>query len=245
MSLVGKNRGRVVALPVQARLRIGRAGVGVIAAWLALPVGLGVASSAVGRLVVRAILRPKALLASPGLNQGTIDGEVLFREQSLPVGLAHHFGEEGLDDFVLEQAIPVLRKDRVVPDRVLQRQPDEPAEQEVVAHLFHQLPFGADRIKHLQEQRAHQFLGSNRVASAIRVDHVEQAIEAPQRFIDQCPDATQRMIRRNEIIQLRHREKTFLQTVRSAHPIPIIMNTIYRTSTPQPPLTRGQISTAC
>ena len=240
----------MVALPVQARLRIGRASVGVVAARLAFPVGLGIAPAAARRLIVRAVLRAKALLAGPGLNQRAVDREMFLRKQTLSVGLAHHFGEEGFNDLVLEQAIPVLREDGMVPDRIFQRQPDEPAEQEVVAHLFHQLPLGTDRVEHLQEQRAHQFLGGNRVASAIRVDHVEQAIEAPQRFIDQRPDATQRMIRRNEIIQLRHREKTFLQTVRSAHLAHLFsnsmtMNTIYRTSTPQPPLTRGRISTAC
>ena len=69
-----------------------------------------------------------------------------------------------------------------------------------------------------------------------------------QRFIDQRPNRAQRMIRRNEIVQLRHREKTFLNAIRSAHLAHLfsnIMNTIYRTSTPQTPLTRGQISTAC
>ena len=248
MPLVGKDRGRVVALPVQARLRIGRAGVGVIAARLAFPIRLRVAPAAIGRLVVRAIFRAKALLAGPGLNQRAVDREMLLRKQPLPVGLAHHFGEEGFNDLVLEQAIPVLREDGMVPDRIFQRQPDEPAEQEVVAHLFHQLPLGADRVEHLQEQCAHQFLGGNRVASPLRVDRIEQTVEAPQRFIDQRPDAPQRMIRRNKIIQLRHREKTLLHPVRSAHPahpVSTIMNTIYRTSTPQTPLTRDQISTAC
>jgi len=53
MPLIGKDRCRVVALPIQARLRIGLAGVGVIAARLAFPVGLGVAPTAAGRLIVR------------------------------------------------------------------------------------------------------------------------------------------------------------------------------------------------
>lgn len=248
MSLVGKDRGGVVALPVQACIRIGRAGVGVIAARLAFPIRLSVAPTTVRRLVVRSVFRAKALLAGPGLNQRTVDGEMLFREQALPVGLPHDFGEEEFNDLVLEQAIPVLRENRVIPDRIFQRQPNKPAEQEVVAHLFHQLPFGADRVEHLHEQGAHQFLGGNRITSALGVDHVEHAVETHQRFIDQYPDAAQRMIRRNEIVQLRHREKTFLNAIRSAHLAHLfsnIMNTIYRTSTSQTPLTRGQISTAC
>ena len=39
------------------------------------------------------------------------------------------------------------------------RQADEPAEQQVVADLFHQLPLGGHRVERLQQQSAQQLLG--------------------------------------------------------------------------------------
>lgn len=83
MPLIGKDRGRIVALPVQARIRVRRAGVRIIAARLALPVSLRIAPTAIRRLVVRAVLRAKALLARPGLDQRTVDGEVLLRKHEV------------------------------------------------------------------------------------------------------------------------------------------------------------------
>lgn len=98
----------MLALAVQARIGIGSAGMGVAASRSALPVGLCVAPTAGGRLIVRSVLGPKALLAGPSLNQRAVDREMFLRQQVALVGQGHHFGKERLDHCVRKQAVAVL-----------------------------------------------------------------------------------------------------------------------------------------
>ncbi|TDY16638.1 hypothetical protein B0G81_7706 [Paraburkholderia sp. BL6665CI2N2] len=78
----------------------------------------------------------------PCLNQRTD-----HREMPLSTGdpvlsdRPHDFSKERFHDFMLQQPVAVLREHRVVPRVVLDRQSDEPAEQQVVAHLFHHHAF--------------------------------------------------------------------------------------------------------
>ena len=44
------------------------------------------------------------------------------------------------------------------PNLVIRVLPHEPAEQQVVIHLFHQQSFAADRVQHLQQLRPQQLL---------------------------------------------------------------------------------------
>ncbi|KVQ45794.1 hypothetical protein WT21_19160 [Burkholderia territorii] len=108
----------------------------VVAAPLALPVGADLTATA-GRRLVQAVLGPEVLVLAPLLDQRAIDGEVFSGQQSLLAGQAHDFGKEQIYHFVLEQMIVVLREHRVIPDCVFNRQPNKPAEQQVVAHLLH------------------------------------------------------------------------------------------------------------
>jgi hypothetical protein len=50
----------------------------------------------------------------------------------------------------------------VVPDRIIDAEPDEPAEQQIEVEPLHQLPLRADRIERLQQQRTEQFLRRDR-----------------------------------------------------------------------------------
>ena len=50
----------------------------------------------------------------------------------------------------LLEATPVLRERRRIPDRIVRRQADKPAEQQVVVELLHQLALGADAERRLQ-----------------------------------------------------------------------------------------------
>lgn len=245
--LVAQDRGRVVALAVEAGIGVGRARMGVVAARPAFPIGLGVASAARGRLVVRAVLGSEALLAGPGLDQGAVDREVFLGEQSGPVGQGHHLGEEGFDHRVGEQPVAVLGEHRVVPHRIVDGQPDEPAKQQVVAHLFHQLPLGAHRVEHLEQQRPHQLLRGDRLAPGVGIDRIEQTVQTAERFIDQPLDGAQRVIRGHEVVELGHREEVLLHRTRPAHPAhpADIMNTISITHNTLVSITRGRISTAC
>jgi hypothetical protein len=53
-----------------------------------------------------------------------------------------------------EQTVAVLREHRVIPHRIIDPQPNEPAEQQVELQPLHQLTFRADRIKGLQQRGA-------------------------------------------------------------------------------------------
>ena len=57
-------------------------------------------------------------------------------------------------DVGVEQPVAVLRERRMIPDRAVDAEADEPAEQQIVVDLLHQLPFGTDRVESLQQRRA-------------------------------------------------------------------------------------------
>jgi hypothetical protein len=55
---------------------------------------------------------------------------------------------------IVEQSVAVLREGGRVPDRVVGRKPHEPAVQEIVVQLLHQLAFRPDAVEHLEQHRA-------------------------------------------------------------------------------------------
>ena len=63
-------------------------------------------------------------------------------------------GHKLLEHIAFLKAFAVLGEHGRVPDRIVRREADEPAKQQIVVELLHQLALGADRIKHLQNQRA-------------------------------------------------------------------------------------------
>ena len=189
-----------MALAISPRVGISRACVRVVGAGLAFPVGLRVASTPARSLIIAAVLRPKALLARPCLNQRTVDREVFLRQQSAGLGHAHDLGKQAFHHLMRQQAVAILREGRVIPDRIIERQAHEPAKQQVVTQLLAQLPFAADRVEHLQQQSPDQLLRRDRVAAAIGIDRVELGVHRCQRVVHQQPDRPQRMIRRYEVI---------------------------------------------
>jgi hypothetical protein len=152
----------------QPRIGVGGRGVRVVAALLAAEVALGVAARA-GRLAA-AVLWAEALHGSPSFNQRGIHRKVLRREQRLDLRIGQNRRQKAARDVALQQPIAVLRKHRHVPDRRIHRQPDKPPKQHVVADLLHQLPFRANREQRLQQQRAQQFLRSDRGPPGGRVN---------------------------------------------------------------------------
>src|SRR6185295_6965713 len=92
-----------------------------------------------------------------------------------------------------------------------------PAEEQVVTQLFTNLPFAAHRIEDLQQQRADQLLGRDRISAAIGVDLVEARIHTRQRLIDQQSNHAQRMVRRNEVVELGYGEQALLHRIRTTH----------------------------
>ena len=66
--------------------------------------------------------------------------------------MVEKLGHELLEHVAFFKAFPVLGEHGRVPDRIVRREADEPAKQQIVVELLHQLALGADRIEHLQEQ---------------------------------------------------------------------------------------------
>ena len=69
--------------------------------------------------------------------------------------------------------VAILAKRAGIPDRRIHRQADKPAEQQVVIQLLHQLPFRADRVERLQQQRPQQLFGRDARAANTRIKLVE------------------------------------------------------------------------
>jgi hypothetical protein len=99
------------------------------------------------------------------------------------------YGDKKLGgDIAVEQPIPVLAEHRRIPHRIVHRQTDEPAEQQIIVELLHQLPFRADRVERLQRQRPQQPLRWNRRPAVAGVKLAQIAREIPQRRVDQVAD---------------------------------------------------------
>lgn len=81
------------------------------------------------------------LVSGPGLYERAVHAEVFAKEQVLLFGLGQYFVEQGDDGVVLNEPFAVLGEDGGYPDAVVHGQANEPAVQEVVLGLFHQLPF--------------------------------------------------------------------------------------------------------
>src|SRR6267378_360936 len=177
----------------QARFRIGGRLVSCVGAPLTMKVDARVAGI-VGRgwLVVPFAL--ETLMSGPGLDQRAVDRKMLVREQSLGARLLDYRVEKALCYLAHQQALPILREDRHVPDRIVDVEPHKPAKQEVVIELLHQQPLAAHRVQHLQQQRAQKLLRRNRRPPAAGVDRVE----APRRLLEgriyHYSDGSQRMI---------------------------------------------------
>jgi hypothetical protein len=84
-----------------------------------------------------------------------------------------------------------------VPDRRIHRQADEPAEQQVVIELLHQLAFRAHRVESLEQQGPQQLLGRDRRPAEIGIELVEGRRQHRQRLVDDRPDRPQRVVRRH------------------------------------------------
>src|SRR5262245_39678552 len=98
---------------------------------LAVPVGL-------------AVFPLKTLLTGPRFDQRAIHRKVLIGHQS--VRAVHHAAEKAPRDLLIEQSIAIFGEHRRVPNRVVHRETNEPAKQQVVVKLLHQQALAADRI---------------------------------------------------------------------------------------------------
>jgi hypothetical protein len=67
-----------------------------------------------------------------------------------------HRGHEFTGDVAIEQPVAVFAEYGGVLHLIVDREADEPAEQQIVIELLHQLPLRADRKESLQQERTQQ-----------------------------------------------------------------------------------------
>jgi hypothetical protein len=156
-------------------------------------------------------------VARPRLQQRAVDGEVLAREQPARVGQVHDAGEEVGGHPAVEQALAVLGERRGVPRLVVELQADEPAEEQVVLELLDELPLAADRVEELEQQRPHELLRRHRGAACAAVEGREAGREVAQHGIDEHADRAQRVLRRDAVLPVHHREHHALPALLAPH----------------------------
>src|SRR5271170_7177165 len=223
-------------LLIEPCLRIGGRLMGRVAPPLAMKIDARIAGI-VGRTWLRVLAR-ETLVPGPGLDQGAVDGEVLGREQALSPRLGHHLMKKGLRHFTRQQPLAVLGKDRHVPYGIVHTQANEPAKQQIVIKLLHQLPLAAYRVQYLQQQRAQQLLRRNRRASALCIKRIEPPAQLPQRGIGHRAHRPQRVIFRHPALGRYVTEHPALFAIRPTHPLslrqpPLAFHlTCYRVSKP-------------
>jgi hypothetical protein len=162
-------------------------------------------------------LRPKAFVTGPGLEQRAIDGEVLVRQESVLARLRHDGVKEFGRDLAGEQSIAILRKGRVVPDRVVHPEAHEPPKQQVVIELLDEQPLTADAIERLQQQRAQQLLGRDRRATHLRVHRLEPLRQARQRGVGHLANRPKRVLSRHALLRRHVAKQEVRSLVSSSH----------------------------
>lgn len=200
------------ALLEQAGLGVGGALVRLVAALVALEVDLRVASQRAARAA--AVLLHEALVARPRLDHRAVGAEVLIGHEALPLGQLQYPLEELTRHLGTEQPITVEAEDRPVPHRGIHPETDEPAKQQVVVQLLHQLALAAHREEHLHQQGPKQMLGRDRRAARMRIDLVEQPAHVRKDHIDQ---PAQRVLLRNTLFETDVTEHRRLGIFLTAH----------------------------
>jgi len=83
-------------------------------------------------------------------------------------------------------------------------QAHEPAKQQIILRLIHQLAFRPDREQDLDQGRSQQPLRRDRGAPVDGIEPGERGIERRQGSIDDGPDLVKRVICRNPLLQKTH-----------------------------------------
>lgn len=189
----------------------------VVLAFLATEVALGVAPAAARRGRFAAVLRHKALHAGPGLDQRAVNREMVAGQKLAKLRQVQHAGKELGRDIACEQAVTVLAEGGGIPDWIIGRQSDKPAEQKIVVELLHQLPFRTHRIERLHKQCPQQSFRRHRWPAVARVQLVELPRQPCQHRVGQRADCPQRMIRRYPPLYRNVAEKGRRSLIFAAH----------------------------
>ena len=196
-------KGHDAAFARQQGLAVCARNVRCVRMFLAPEIDLGFAPLIRSGSLVRAVACDHALVRGPSPQQRAINAEMLVGHQLGRFGNRHNAAEEPLAHHAfLEQALAVGRERRVIPVRLVQRQPDEPAVHHVEVDMFDQRTFRADRKQALQQRGAQQPLRLNRGTSAFGIERIEMRRPRTQNEIGERLHATQRMVSGNSILDI-------------------------------------------
>ena len=213
-----------LALLVQPRFRIGRAGMRGVGALLAVEIHFRVAAleavgvvGAVRILLLGLLLGHEALDGSVRLDQGAVDAEVVLRGLVLPEGPSDGAGEERGRNAQGIESWPVVREDRGVKSVGGRVHVQKPAEQQVGIDAFNQLAFRADGVECLQQHGLEHPFGGHTGPADIRIGLIEQVPHVGQIVVDELLDRPQRMIRANPILHVQGVKHVGLTILLSTH----------------------------
>ncbi|TDX21248.1 hypothetical protein EV657_1437 [Rhodovulum visakhapatnamense] len=163
----------------------------------------------------RSRLQLKALHGSPGIHQGVIDREMLVREPWRHLVMRQDGGHDPTGHLRRQQPVAVLAEHRGDPDRIIDPEAHEPAEEQVGIRLLHELRPGPDRVEGLQQAGWDRPLRRDGGVALTRVEPVELGVQRAQRIVDDGPDPSKRMSRRNSMFEIGVAERRARHLVRS------------------------------
>ena len=109
-------------------------------------------------------------------------------------------GEEPVRDLGFEKRPAVLREGARIERLGIDREIEEPLEQQVVVEAFAEGPLAAQGVQRHEHGRLQELLGRDARPADPRVHRVELAIELAQDVVDDLADPPDRMIGRNQIL---------------------------------------------
>jgi hypothetical protein len=148
---------------------------------------------------------------------------MLVRQQRLHLRMIEQPRHELLKHLAGLQAFAVLGERRWIPHQIVRRQADEPAKQQVVVQLLHQLPLRADAIQHLDQQGAQQLLRWHRRSPLSRVEPGKAPAQLGQYIAHQPAYLAQRMPGRNTQLRRYIRKQPTLIPEHTAHHVHLIV----------------------
>jgi len=106
----------------------------------------------------------------------------------------------------------------VIPGRIIDPEPDKPAEEQVVLEPLHQLAFGADGIEGLQEHGPEQLLGRDGGPADAGVKRRKLLLQSREGLVHKGSDGPQRVIGPHPLLQIHVAEQLARPLVDTSHP---------------------------
>src|SRR2546425_3714841 len=204
------------AFATQHCFRIGSRLMRFVRAFLAVKVHCRITRIIRGRFVLL-ILRLETFQTGRCFQQGAVNCEVLVAKQFVPPRLVQHAGKELLGDVSAQQPLTILCEGGRVPHAVVHVQAHEPAKEHVVVQFFHQQPFTAHAVEHLQQQRSQQLLRRDRRPPLPRVKLIELRRQLYKHCIRNLTYRSQWMLLWHSLLWREVTEHSRLLQIVSAH----------------------------